>query len=297
MYICYVDESGTPDINKNSNTTHFVLAGISLPIEKWHIADKEITKIKSKYDFSDEMEIHTAWLLRKYIEQIRIPNFDKLNYENRRKEVIKKRSLTLNKLRKGKKKNYDRTKSDYKKTNPYIHLTLQERTKFVEEIAEAVEKWDYVRLFAECVDKIHFDPNRSEHNVGEAAFDQLISRFDTFLKIESQRSSHKLHGIIVHDNIVGVAERMQMMRSFFQEGTRYLNTIDYVIETPLFVDSKLTSMVQIADLCAYALRRYIEKNERNLFDKVFKRADIKNDKLVSIRHFTSKNCTCELCSN
>ena len=29
----------------------------------------------------------------------------------------------------------------------------------------------------------------------------------------------------------------------------------HIIETPLFVDSTLTGMVQIADLCAYALKR------------------------------------------
>ena len=88
-----------------------------------------------------------------------------------------------------------------------------------------------------------------------------------------------------------------MMRSFFQEGTRHLKNIDNVIETPLFVDSNLTSMVQIADLCAYALRRYIENGERNLFDRIFKRADRKNNRLVGIRHFTDPNCACLLCKN
>jgi hypothetical protein len=33
MYLCYIDESGTPE--SSGNTSHFVLAGISIPIWHW----------------------------------------------------------------------------------------------------------------------------------------------------------------------------------------------------------------------------------------------------------------------
>jgi len=33
MYLCYVDESGTPDIP--GNTSHFVLDGIFTPVWHW----------------------------------------------------------------------------------------------------------------------------------------------------------------------------------------------------------------------------------------------------------------------
>ncbi len=45
MYICYVDESGTPDIP--CNTSHFVLAGISIPVWHWKRCDSEIETIKN----------------------------------------------------------------------------------------------------------------------------------------------------------------------------------------------------------------------------------------------------------
>jgi hypothetical protein len=69
-----------------------------------------------------------------------------------------------------------------------------------------------------------------------------------------------------------------------------------IVETPLFVDSQLTSMVQIADLCAYALRRYLENNEDELFDLVFQRADRKGKVAVGVRHFAQKACPCKICS-
>ena len=45
MYLCYVDESGTPDIP--GNTSHFVLAGISTPVWHWKNCDQEIRAIKA----------------------------------------------------------------------------------------------------------------------------------------------------------------------------------------------------------------------------------------------------------
>lgn len=35
--------------------------------------------------------------------------------------------------------------------------------------------------------------------------------------------------------------------------------------TPLFVDSKLTNMVQLADLCAFAVHRYLQHQDDDLF--------------------------------
>lgn len=63
MYLCYIDESGTSDIP--GNTSHFVLAGISIPIWHWRDADREIFAVKTRYGLQNA-EIHTAWLLRKY---------------------------------------------------------------------------------------------------------------------------------------------------------------------------------------------------------------------------------------
>ncbi|MCY4100207.1 MAG: DUF3800 domain-containing protein [Rhodobacteraceae bacterium] len=190
-------------------------------------------------------------------------------------------------------------KRDFAKIEPYTHLTQQERKDFLEKISVAISKWDFARLFADCIDKNHFEPVRAGgRSVGEEAFDQIISRFNTYLRNKSSSTQEEQQGIIVHDNSPEIAaERMQMMRAFIDEGTRHLDTIDHVIETPLFVDSKLTSMVQIADLCAYALRRYIENGERFLFDKIFQIADRKQKKLVGIRHFTASTCSCLLCSD
>jgi len=63
------------------------------------------------------------------------------------------------------------------------------------------------------------------------------------------------------------------MMQFHRHGAPYGIEIRQIIETPLFVDSQLTSMIQLADVCCYALRRYLENNETKLFENIFKRAD------------------------
>lgn len=295
MYLCYIDESGNPEMS--GNTSHFVLAGISLPIWHWHDADREIRRIKRKYDLQDE-EIHTAWLLRKYWEQNQIKDFESFNRTKRRREVITYRNrnlLSLQQSQKGR-KSLKQTKKNYAHTRKYIHLTLDERRRFVEEIAKCVANWGFARLFAECIDKFHFDPNLTPNSMAEQAFEQLISRFEKFLQNMAINQQHQGdYGLIVHDNNETIAKKhTNMMRKFLRKGT-FFTDIRHIIETPLFVDSQLTSMVQIADLCSYALRRYLENGEKTLFELVYERADRRQDKVVGVRHFTKNSCTCKIC--
>ena len=58
-----------------------------------------------------------------------------------------------------------------------------------------------------------------------------------------------------------------------------------------------TAMIQIADLCAYAIRRYLENNETDLFDYIFQRVDINNGRKVGIRHFPGSGCMCKICQS
>ncbi len=103
-------------------------------------------------------------------------------------------------------------------------------------------------------------------------------------------------GLLIHDNNETVAKKhTEVMKQFYKNGTLWTR-IQRIIETPLFVDSQLTSMVQIADVCAYALRRYLENGEEELFDLVFQRADRKDGKVVGVRHFTKAGCSCKICS-
>jgi hypothetical protein len=293
MHFCYIDESGTADVP--GNTSHFVLAGISIPVWHWKKCDRDINAIKAKYALSGT-EIHVAWILRKYREQFLIDDFDSLGHNARQYEVEKHRNADLLRLqRSSNPKRYRQARKNYKKTNDYVHLSYAERQNFIREIAQSVSGWGFARLFAECIDKVHFNPARSPLSIDEQAFEQVISRFEQYLENIRGANSEQQFGLLIHDNNDTVARKhTELMKVFHQRGTFWTN-IANIIETPLFVDSQLTSMVQIADLCGYALRRYLENGEEELFDMVFQRADRKENIVVGVRHFTDMSCSCKIC--
>jgi hypothetical protein len=146
---------------------------------------------------------------------------------------------------------------------------------------------------------LHFDVNKTGKSIDAQAFEQVVTRFDRYLQnINPQiQGGQKVFSLVVHDNSQSVAlKHTKLMRQFHKIGTPY-GTLDHIIETPLFVDSSLTRMVQIADLCAYALRRYLENRENDLFHRIFARADRAGPRatVVGVRHFTDHTCTCEIC--
>lgn len=291
MYLCYIDKSGTPEVPGNSR--HFILAGLSIPIKSWVEADRDISRVLQKHDLADK-ELHTAWMLRRYLEQSKVPSFDRLNHDDRRRAVQKYRNNELLRLQKIGKGPYQQAKKNYRHTEAYIHLTHAERLAALRDVATVVGNWNYANLFAECIDKSHFDQKRTGRTVGEQAFEQVLSRFHHFLT-EKSADTKGIYGLLIHDNNELVAKKhTELMRKFHQNGTLWTK-IDRIIETPLFVDSYLTRMVQIADLCAFSLRRFVENGETDLFRIIFKRANWLGDRAVGVRHFAGLACQCEIC--
>lgn len=290
MYLCYIDESGTPELG--ANTSHFVLCGVSIPIANWRDADNQITAVLKKYDLGDA-ELHTAWLLRAYSEQDKITGFDALSRTARRSAVSQARRAELLRLQRASKaRPYRQAKKNFKHTDSYIHLTRSERLSVIRDVADAIGSWKFATIFSECIDKLHFDPARTKQSVDEQAFEQVVSRFEQYL---TRQSSGLQFGLLVHDNNQTTAKKhTDLMRRFHNGGTLY-TTINHTIETPLFVDSSLTRMVQIADLCSYSLRRFCENQETDLFQRILPRVHIVGNKAVGVRHFAGLSCVCEIC--
>lgn len=294
VYFCYIDESGTPQIP--GNTSHYVLCGVAIPVDAWKKCDRAINKLKHKYGL-DSAEIHTGWIMRTYLEQSKIADFESLSYEERRREVIKMRKAEIFRVQKAKDtKGLKQLKKNYKHTESYIHLTHEERMTFLREIADWIGRSSFIRIFAECIDKVFFDPTKSKQSTDEQALEQIVSRFEHFMANVACRGE-QVHGLLVHDNNETVCKKhTALMKRFHIKGTLW-TSIKHIVETPFFVDSELTSMIQIADLCSIALRRYFENGETDLFNRISPRFDKHREKWVGVRHFTETTCTCDICSN
>ena len=69
MYLCYIDESGEPELGHG--TSHFVLVGLSIEAWDWKRQDQAVAALKDRFGLSNA-EVHTGWMTRRYIEQEKI---------------------------------------------------------------------------------------------------------------------------------------------------------------------------------------------------------------------------------
>ncbi len=220
-----------------------------------------------------------------------------MDQDQRIHEIRKYRIQELYRVQKTNPKQYHQTTKNYKKTEPYIHLTYDERKRIITQFSKIIGRWKFARLFAECIDKVWFDPSRTTQSIDEQSFEQVVSRYEHYLQIISQSTSKPIMGMLIHDNNETIAKRLtELMIQFHKKGTLWTK-IKNIIETPLFVDSQLTCMVQAADLCSYALRRYFENAETDLLSNIYERADRKDGKVVGVRHFSDPNCKCLICQS
>lgn len=286
MYILYVDESGVEEVG--AGTTHFVLLGLMLPVTDWKQLDRALDAVKSRFDLQ-HAEIHTAYMPRRYQEQESIAGFDALERASRLRaaqEAQRRRAGIL-----GVQGNTQRIKAyrrQCKDVAPYLHLTRDERLQCLRELAGIIGAWQSIRLFADAISKPDFVPGlRTPY---EMAFEQVLTRYQFYLERVGAP------GIVVHDNNNKVAPRIHALSQKFHETGTFYRLIPNIVETPLFVDSAFTGMVQMADLCSYALRRLIENGETALWDIVEPRVDTSNGRKVGVRHYTAKRaCRCRIC--
>ncbi|MEK6544642.1 MAG: DUF3800 domain-containing protein, partial [Elusimicrobiota bacterium] len=295
MYLCYLDESGSPD---DPNNQHFVLAGIALPANQWKALDSAILAIKKNYGL-EATEIHTGWMMRRYSHEQKITNFSALSVDDRRAEVNKIRIARESALAAaGDKSRLNSSVTERKRTSAYVHLTHDERIAAVRKIADKISSWQDLRLFGGAIDKAWFNKVPRQTTLFEFAFENIVNRFQAFLSNRSKflqnhnrdAEANDCIGILIEDNNVTMASKVtSLMRKFHKRGTLF-RKIDRIIETPLFVDSELTCMIQIADIAAYSIRRFLDNRETNLFDLFYQRVDKAADAPVGLRHFTESGC-------
>ncbi len=289
MHMCYLDESGTVDLSDSSQT--FVLLGLAIPANCWKSYEQKFAKTKQRFGLG-EQEIHVAWMNRRYSEQDAIHQFETLDWSARRAEVQKVRdSIIATASSKAAKV----LRKEFKATEAYIHLTRRERYGCLLALANTIGRLSGIKLFAEAVNKKFFAARCPQSPLFEFAFTELLHRYHSFLERKQQQTSGEVFGMVVQDRNDGVSKRItDLAMEYHRNGTGWTK-IDRIIETPLFVDSKLTSMVQMADLCSYSLRRMIDHQDFDLFSRVWKRFDSVDGNIVGANHYAEVACKCKLC--
>lgn len=298
MYILYLDASGVPERNQPANS-HYVLLGLAVHVGTWFRLTKEIRAVKRKYVLGDvdEFELHAGWMIRPIPGQS-IAGFDDLDYLARRDAVLAERERIQREVWPAlSKAQLKKERRAFRETESYVHLTWTERATLVDEALTAVGSYQVrnhrhpIALFAEAINKEHLPAGADPV---DQAFTQVVTRFERFLKNQGV-GGRGVWGLLVSDEDQHRAKMLaRLLRRFQSEGTRW-GEIDQVIETPFFLDSGSNSGVQVVDLCAYAVRRYLEKGEEDRFRRIFRRFYRTSTGLHGLRHYTKRGCPCLIC--
>jgi len=294
MYLLYVDESGVTNPHP-SQTSHYVMIGLAVHVRTWFALTSRVRSLKSAYALdgdTEKLELHAAWLLRAFHEQSVIPNFNDLSRPARYNAVQEWRKRRQqddwpNLVPRAR----EREKKDFRKTEPFIHLTREEREELCRKALAVVGNYKRgITLFGQAVDKRAL---AAGVDAAEVAFSRLIDSFEIFLQYHAENP----WGVVVVDNDQTQKDRYTTLLQRLQLTEHYRGGVDRVIEAPFFLDSRSNSGVQVADLCAFALRRYLENQEEQRLAAIFPRFHrLPGGGLCGLKHLTSAGCTCKICS-
>lgn len=120
-----------------------------------------------------------------------------------------------------------------------------------------------VRLFGAVIKKSAV----SGQDPVDLAFAQLSNRFDLFLQRLYRKHDDAQRGIMLFDKASTEKRIQTLAREFKYAGHKWGTTRNYA-EVPVFLDSRASRLIQLADLVAFALYRFYEHNDNTYYQVI-----------------------------
>lgn len=129
----------------------------------------------------------------------------------------------------------------------------------------------------------------------EMAFEELCNRFDRYLS-RLRVAGDRQRGLVILDQSAHETSLQAMARQFRRLGTAW-GVVRNLADTPLFIDSRASRMVQLADHVAYAVFRRYEHGDSQYFDVVASRFDSADGVVHGLVHRQNidPRCMCLAC--
>ncbi|HEX6292470.1 MAG TPA: DUF3800 domain-containing protein, partial [Herpetosiphonaceae bacterium] len=146
--------------------------------------------------------------------------------------------------------------------------TKDDRFKAIEDILHVfLASHPSNRLFASVIRKSAVSPA----DPVEVAFEQLASRFDHYLA-RLHKIGDTQRGIIIFDKSTYETTIQSLATDFRTIGHRW-GIIRNFSEVPLFLDSKASRLIQLADIIAYVIFRRFEREDNRFYRIIEDRFD------------------------
>lgn len=181
-----------------------------------------------------------------------------------------------------------------RRSAPWKAMSQEEARGVIKAVLRVVrDSYPTTRLFACAIHKESFPGD----DPVERCFEDLCSRFNMFLS-RLQRQGERQRGLIILDRSTRETPLQRLSRDFRTIGTRWGGRISNLADTPFFVDSQASRLVQIADHVAYAVFRRYHASDAQYFDLIASRFDSAENVVHGLAHLVGSSgsqCMCPAC--
>ena len=179
-----------------------------------------------------------------------------------------------------------------RRETPWNKMSKEEAQGVIKAVLQVLARcYETARAFACAIHK----PTIVAPDLMEVAFEDLCSRFDLFLQ-RLRGAGDRQRGLIILDKSSYETSLQKMARDFRVLGTKW-GGIHNLADTPLFVDSRASRVVQLADHVAYAVFRRYNAGDTQYFDIISGKFDEHDGVIHGLRHMQKENanCMCPAC--
>lgn len=171
---------------------------------------------------------------------------------------------------------------------PWKGLSIDEARGALKSVLNVVsQSYDTTRLFACAIEKRSY-PGR---DIVEMAFEDLCRRFDLFLS-RRKAAGDQQRGMIILDKTTRETSLQKLSREFRKVGTQW-GVLRNIADTPFFVDSRASRLVQVADHVAYSVFRRYNAGDAQYFDLIAHRFDTEDNVVHGLVHKHSERHACQ----
>lgn len=178
---------------------------------------------------------------------------------------------------------------------PWHSMPRADRTKLMDEVYRLVARERKgVVLFGVVLNK----PDYPSISPIQKTCEELAGHFDAYLYgLENSGDDNQpQRGLMIFDKSRHEKTVQALMAEYRGTGASF-GRVKHLAEVPLFTDSKITRMLQLADFIAYAIYRRYESGDTRLLDGILPRFCESAGILHGLKHLNSnyRDCYCPAC--
>lgn len=176
---------------------------------------------------------------------------------------------------------------------PWASLNRNQRIEILKRIYAYIANQN-LSLFGVAMHKASF----KSINPIQRTCEELAGHFDASLaRLEVEHAGEKQLGLMIFDESNHARTLHILLSQYRTTGARF-GRVRHIAEVPLFADSKLTRVIQIADFVAYAIFRRYERGDSSFLDMIIHKFDENQGILHGLIHLNAdfRTCYCPACA-